>query len=198
MKIKKILIIVAASVLMTALLAGGVYAAYTLMHGTSNTVKNDFAADVDNTPSVDETFDGAEKSAVKVTIPDDVDYSVYVRATVVVNWQKTENGETFVYPAAPVAGTDYSITYGTSGWFEKDGFYYYENPVVGGGETAVLISSCSSKGTEPEGYTLHVEVLTQTVQAAGTTDNGDIPAVEDAWGVVTVDSTGKLVEKTSG
>ena len=191
MKIKKILIIVAVSVLMTALLAGGVYAAYTLMHGNSNTVQNDFEAEEDNVPAVDETFNGVEKKNVKVTVPEDVDYSVYVRAAVVVNWQKTENGETFVYPAVPVAGTDYTVTYGTTGWFEKDGFFYYEDPVEAGASTSDLISTLTQTGTAPNGYTLHVEVLTQTVQAAGTTDSGEIPAVTDAWGVTV--SNGKLV-----
>lgn len=90
---------------------------------------------------------------------------------------------------------------------EVDGFYYYSSPVAGNissttaadRQTAVLMDSIkvndkSKMLTEDEGgYSLHVEVLSQFVQVAGSVDvydqNGkydatkeDIPPIEDAWG----------------
>lgn len=89
---------------------------------------------------------------------------------------------------------------------EVDGFYYYSSPVSGkidsdaatGRQTAVLMDSITVNNkskmlTEYDegGYSLHVEVLSQFVQVAGSTDNEDgiynptedgIPPIEDAWG----------------
>ena len=89
---------------------------------------------------------------------------------------------------------------------EVDGFYYYSSPVAGSisstdaakRQTAVLMDSIkvnnkSKMLTEYDegGYSLHVEVLSQFVQVAGSTDNEEgkynstangIPPIEDAWG----------------
>lgn len=91
---------------------------------------------------------------------------------------------------------------------EVDGFYYYSSPVSGtiganGRQTEVLVKSItvneeSKVLEENEGYSLHVEVLSQFVQVAGRTDvytkNPDgtdgkydpvvdgIPPIQDAWG----------------
>lgn len=193
----KTLLIVTASVLLAALLVGGVYAAVTFMHGDTDELTNSLVADDDNTPSVSEKFENGVKSDVKVTVPK-TGYSVYVRAMIVVNWQKIDDSETYVYPEAPVAGEggDYSITVDDEYWFKQGDFYYFIKPVPGDGEgsTEILIANCTQLKDPPEGYTLHVEVLTQTIQVAGTTDSGNIPAVTDAWGV-SVDEDGKLINE---
>ena len=187
----KTLLIVTASVLLAALLVGGVYAAVTFMHGDTDELTNSLVADDDNTPSVSEKFENGVKSDVKVTVPK-TGYSVYVRAMIVVNWQKVDDGETFIYPASPVAGEngDYSLVLGDTGkWFKKGDFYYFTEAVPGTGEgsTEILIANCTQLKDPPEGYTLHVEVLTQTIQVAGTNDSDNIPAVTDAWGVKVAD-----------
>ena len=194
----KTLLIVTASVLLAALLAGGVYAAVTFMHGDTDELTNSLVADEDLTPEVSETFANNVKSDVVVTVPK-TDYSVYVRAMIVVNWQKTDGSETFIYPASPVAGEngDYSLVLDDTGkWFKKGDFYYFTEAVPGTGEgaTEILIANCTQLKNPPEGYSLHVEVLTQTIQVAGTTDIGNVPAVTNAWGV-RVDEDGKLINE---
>lgn len=66
----------------------------------------------------------------------------------------------------------------------KDGFYYYTKPVDSGESTAILINSCtlSEYADPPAGYTLSVEIITQTVQAVGWTDDNTSQAYQDAWG----------------
>ena len=75
-------------------------------------------------------------------------------------------------------------------WFRgEDGFYYQKNPVasdgIGGSAlTSVLIQRCAPvAGQTPDGCGLNVEIIAQTIQALGTTDAGNVPAGEDAWGV---------------
>lgn len=94
---------------------------------------------------------------------------------------------------------------------EVDGFYYYSSPVAGkissteaaGRQTAVLMDSVkvNSKSKmltqyDEGGYSLHVEVLSQFVQVAGSTDNegsynptlDGIPPIQDAWGATINDN----------
>lgn len=116
-------------------------------------------------------------------------YAVYVRAFVVVTWQDSDGN---IYGQMPVEGTDYSIEWNVGGnWFQNsDGFYYFRNPVAYDGTnessryTDPLIESITEQVTCP-GYTLKVEIISQTIQAVGYTDGSpSIPAVQDAWGVV--------------
>ena len=121
-------------------------------------------------------------------------YAVYVRAFVVVTWQDSEGN---IYGQMPVEGTDYSIVWSTGegeNWFQNsDGFYYFRNPVAYDGTNASsrytdpLIKSITEQVTCP-GYTLNVEIISQTIQAVGYTNGSlsipSIPAVQDAWGVV--------------
>lgn len=163
---------------------GGV-AAY--LSTQSGAVTNTFTAETNPQPSVD-----AEQYAVNVGDPG---YAVYVRAAVVVTWQDgdptnptdTQN----VLAKVPVKGTDYEISYNTTDWFLHDGFWYCKTMVNSGGTTPALITSCEVKDANGD-YHLNVEIVAQTIQALGTTDesvdeNGDpiptVPAVTDAWGV---------------
>lgn len=167
---------------------------------STGAVSNTFTADAATDPAVMEDFTGDVKSNVAVDVGKP-GYAVYVRAAIVVTW-KDQNGN--VYGMGPVASPagdpdagDYIIELG-EGWFKgSDGFYYYEDPVAYDGNsdssklTASLIESCKPvDGKAPEGYGLNVEIIAQTIQAVGTTDEGGQPAVTDAWGVKVVD--GKL------
>ena len=75
-------------------------------------------------------------------------------------------------------------------WFEKGGFFYYRSR-ISSGSTSPLIDECRQLKAAPDGYALHVQIISQTVQALGTTDSGNVPAVTDAWGV-SVNSDGSL------
>ena len=182
MKNRKILIIAVAFVIISAVLAGSVFA---ILKGVSNKSDNAIVADQDSDPTVTETFDNNVKSNVKIKVGDN-GYSVFVRAMIVVNWQKTTtDGETYVYNKAPVEGVDYSINLNVGDdWTEKGGIYYYKDPVVSNGSTGVLINTCEELSTPPEGYKLHVEILTQTIQAIGYTDSESVLAMIDAWSTV--------------
>lgn len=128
----------------------------------------------------EEAFDGKVKKNVTVNVGE-TGYSVYVRAAVVVTWQD-EAGNVYITP--PVAGTDYSISYGTDNWTqeERDGYWYYKSAVESGGETAPLITECRPLKAAPiEGYTLNVKVIAQTIQCAGFTDADGSSAIQNAW-----------------
>lgn len=155
-------------------------------------VSNIFSRAEVTDPSVDESFDGVEKSNVKISVGE-TGYPVYVRATIVITWKKLVEVdgkfEEVIYYDPPVVDDDYTLalvlTELTDGWKKgSDGFYYYTSPVTSGGETSVLISSCKqmTNANVPDGYFLSVDVIAQTIQAVGSTDDGDIPAYEDAWG----------------
>lgn len=140
---------------------------------------------------IPEEFDGQVKNNVKVKNTGDID--VYVRAMIVVTWQK--NGE--VYATAPVAGTDYTISIGSNtGWTKgADGYYYYTSALKPNVSTGNLIDTCQPvAGKAPEGYTLVVDVLAQAIQAEPDS------VVTDVWksGVSGVNNNdGTLTVKTN-
>ena len=191
---KRIIITVFAVIVTASVLVGVVYA---VLSAKSNTATNEFTAEQDPDIAVTETFEDNVKTDVKVDVGEP-GYTVYVRAKVVVTW-KDDAGN--VYSKIPVAGVsgDYTISYNTvetpgaaKQWFEgPDGIYYYTSPVPDVSDTSTepsgitqpLINICEQLKPAPEGYHLSVEILTQVVQALGTTDVGNIPAVVDAWKV---------------
>ena len=71
---------------------------------------------------------------------------------------------------------------GSDKWVKNGDFYYYTEVVAPGTETEVLFDSITVvEGKAPAGYTLHVELMSQSIQADGM--NGDMKVVESAWGV---------------
>lgn len=167
-----------------SLISGGV-AAY-LTYSTP-VIENTFTADKDFNPVIQETFQDNVKSDVSVSVPATEDYAVYIRAAIVATWRRGSTepaGQEILLAQGPVAGTDYEINLNltNTGWFQKDGFYYYRPMVNPGGQTTNLINSCKPLVTK-EGYVLNVEIIAQTIQALGTTDADETPAVTYAWGV---------------
>ena len=164
---------------------------YAYLSASSGQLINSFAVDSDPSISIGETFDDYIKSKVYVDVGNP-GYAVYVRAVIVASWKKDGQVYSQVYSQAPILGTDYSLSINEEGWIKgEDGFYYHKEMVVYDGENEVskrtsdLINECKQLTSSPEGYTLHVEIIAQTIQALGTTDNDDnVYAVEDAWGVV--------------
>lgn len=146
-----------------------------------------------------------KKENVRVTV-EDKGYPVYVRVAIIITWQKPgecpdpagcgdcsdcmceECPKCYpdVYYTEPVKDTDYTIRLNNTEWKQHGYFYYYTSPVEGGGTTAALIYSCaliSGTVAPEEGYVFHVELIAQTVQAIGSTDEGNMPAWQDAWGI---------------
>lgn len=154
-------------------------AVFAYLYATSDPVTNDFTPDQATNPSIQETFDHKIKENVSVNVGDP-GYAVYVRAIIVVTWQN-EDGN--VYSAMPKS-EDYVLELNEEKWFQE-GLYYYHKAMVNSGNTEILIKECYQNAPAPEeGYKLHVEIITQTIQALGSTDGeGSIPAVTDAWGI---------------
>ena len=121
-------------------------------------------------PQINETkFDGSIKKNVTVNVGE-TGYSVYVRAAVVVTWQDS-NGNVYVKP--PKEGEDYSIDYGDQ-WEKRGDYWYYKSVVESGKETDYLITECKPLKEAPvKGYALNVKIMAQTIQSAGSTDDGN-------------------------
>lgn len=176
-----------------------------LRWSSNNSVTNTFTPDDEVDPTINETFDtdANQKTDVSVdvgnnAVANDTGYSVYVRAAIVVTWASVDDPYV-VLATPPEEGEDYSIDLTTDDadakWFKCGDFYYYEDAVASGGKTEVLINSCKPLREAPvDGYVLNVRIISQTIQALGTTDGNDsVSAAEDAWKVVEVDANGKLV-----
>ena len=150
--------------------SGGV-AAYL---STSTTLqKNTLTIDNPVNPVVD-------PSTYTITIQKDSPaHAVYVRAAVVATWEK--DGE--VLAETPVPGTDYTIN--ATDWFSESGFWYYKSPVFPSSTTdQTLILVTNPSNADKNGYTLHMDILVQTIQVKGTTDGANpVDAVEAAWGI---------------
>lgn len=165
------------------LLAVGVGGTVALLKTATNQVTNTFTpAEVEIEP--DEITTATTKSDIKFKNTGDV--PVYVRATLVIYWTDTINGE--VQTIAPPAG---SVVNGGSvqpGWFQVGQIYYYSGPVAPTDSTTVMLDTITV--TVPDGSTAqcHIDVRAEAIQAEPQS------AVEDAWTDVVVVS-GKLTAK---
>lgn len=109
------------------------------------------------------------------------DYAVYLRAAIVVNWKSGSGKLLAVQPEG------YSLTLGNNWVKHTDGFYYYRKAVTEGDEIPPVIQTVAPPGEDSqyykEGYTLATNVAVQAIQALGTTDTGNTPAVTAAWDI---------------
>ena len=149
-------------------IVGGVYA---FLSDETQALGNRFDPVV-VTCAVEEQFDGNVKRDVCVRNTGDID--AFIRAAVVINWVGADGK---VLSKAPVAGTDYTVTWSEDGWVQSsDGFWYYRTAVASGNATAALIQQITPTNAQ-EGYSLQVQILATAIQA-------DPPeAVENAWGI---------------
>ena len=158
---------------MAAILCGAVGSTAAYLVAATPTVTNTFAAPELET-EIRESFDGDVKNSVRIANTGGV--AAYIRAAVVVSWQDAAGQ---VYAQRPVAGRDYSIRWLLNGWTSVGSYYYHTAPVAPGGETGVLFTECRPLRPAPaEGYGLHVEILSEAVQA------DPEAAVREAWGFV--------------
>ena len=172
-RLNRMLIVMVSVYLLVGIVIGGTVA---FLVTDSGPVQNTFTPS-EVTTSVEENLDGNVKKDVKIKNTGDT--TAYIRAAVVVTWQDAEGN---IYGQAPVAETDYTISYnlGSSGkencWVKySDGFYYYTSPVKSVSEdeknctTGILITSCTPiSGKAPEGYNLAVEIIGSGIQSLPT------------------------------
>ena len=150
-----------------------------------------------------EDFNGSTKS--NVAIKNEGDVPAYIRVALVATWVK-ENGQGGydVYGEQPVPGTDYTVSPAqpTNGWAKSGDYYYYTAKVPAKDQddstdkeyTGVLFSeikpladaTTGKTPNQPDGYSLSIEILSQSIQADGTDEKGNKP-IELAWGVDIVD-----------
>lgn len=133
-------------------------------------------------PTIVEEFNGTVKS--KVQIKNDGNVSAFIRVAVIATWK---DGQGNIAPTAPIKGTHFDWETGSSKWFQKtpsDGYYYYTDAVAAEAITENLFTNCQlMEGvTPPEGYSLSIEILAQTIQADGVDSEGKHPVAEQ-WKV---------------
>lgn len=141
------------------------------------------------TTDIVEELDKGVKESVKIKNSGDIE--AYIRAKVVVTWKATD-GSGNVYGQMPVKGTDYTVSYNTTDWFEVDGIWYYKQPVAAGSTTKNLLTDMKKvEGvTVPDGYDLSVEIIAEAIQSQPRT------TVTEAWKVY-VDTNGNLTASAS-
>lgn len=173
---KLVVLLTSLGVLMTAGVAGTVMYLYTPVNKVTNTF----------TPGqvpteVEEEFNGEVKSEVRIKNAGDVD--AYIRAAVIVNWVDADGN---IYGGQPITEDDYIMSLNiksesedeTGYWKDGGSYYYWTAAVEPGGVTGFLIEECklSDHANVPEGCTLSVDIVAQTIQT--TPDK----AIIDSWG----------------
>ncbi len=122
-------------------------------------------------PSVTETFDPTTGVKENVSVKNNGNAPVYIRALVLVTWQDT-SGATL--SAQPTVGTDYELTGAEAGWtLGSDGYYYCTQSVQPGASTPMLVQKLTDKKTNADGH-LCVDVIAQAVQASPAEAVGDV------------------------
>lgn len=172
---KVIVLAIAAVLLLSATVTG------TLMYLVSKTtaVTNTFEP-ATVTCEVQENFDGTVKKDVTVKNTSNID--AYLRVKLV-TYRVNDKGERIGGTAAIP-----NFTLG-EGWFEKDGFYYYNKPVAPDAKSANdLIGSSGitlKEYTDADGGRQVIEVIAEAIQSVPTS------VVADNWNV-TVDANGVI------
>lgn len=194
---KSILVLVSMILILTA----GVAGTFAFLVAGTDPVENTFNP-TKVPPVVVEEFESGVKSDVKIKNSGTTD--AYIRASVVATWVKTdsEGKVTSVYGQKPVEGTDYEMEWKLSDGWEQgpDGYYYWTDIVPaedGKNLTGVLFTDCKLKegvSAPEDGYVLSVEIIAQSIQAAGTEYASGRHPVEIEWntGVEKVNEDGSL------
>ena len=168
---KSLVLLVCVTLLLTFAVSGTV----AFLADNSGPVVNEFTP-VNVTPTVNESFKDNVKNNVKIGNTGNI--NAYIRAMVIITWQDKQGN---VLPTLPVAtgdSPDYTIKWTKTNWIDGgDGFYYYRYQVAPGSATDDLFTAGTPLKAAPvEDYTLHVEILAQSIQATPKS------AVTDAWG----------------
>lgn len=145
------------------LLAGAIGGSLAYLFTNSDAVVNTFTPGEVNI-TVEETFKDNIKSNVMIKNTGNVNATI--RAMIVVTWQDNQGN---VYPAAPAAGTDYTISWTKAGWTGPDAIGWYTHGAIEPNHsTGVLFTNCAPvAGKTPDGYHLVVDVIAEAIQAGG-------------------------------
>ena len=157
--------------LLLAIVLSAIGGAYAYITAKTQEISNRFEP-VKVTCKVEESFDGAVKQDVRIRNTGDIDG--FIRAMPVFTWV---DGAGKVLATAPVAGTDYTIEWGSDQWKKgSDGYWYYSTAVAPNATTEQLIKSVTPVSV-PVGYQLQAQIIATAIQA-------DPPAAaQGAWGV---------------
>lgn len=132
------------------------------------------------TCKVEESFDGTNKSSIKVENTGNIE--AYLRVTLISHWEDkmgTVVGEPSVMP---------KVTYDATKWLEKGDVYYYKNPVAPSTPTDELLNEpivLTEKEVDGKQIYRVVEVFAEAIQSK------PINAVTESWSV-TVDGSGTI------
>ena len=158
---------------------------------TTSSVSNTFELGTVN-PTVQETFEDPYTEKKDVKISNDGNVPIYVRAQVNIYWVDAEGNQLW---EAPVAGEDYTITWGDDQKWAKgsDGFYYWTEPLKAGETTGLLIDKLTwTSANSSSGRTLVCDIAVQGIQAE------PAEAVQEAWGVTITEGAVTPVTTTEG
>lgn len=170
-----------------------------MVHLTETYSNRLVTADVEAT--VREVFDkdNSVKSSIKVENTGELD--AYIRVRLVGYWQDSKGypvGLDFIMPTITINSTDWIAS------TAEPYTYYYKhivpkydsssdedltNELITGSISLTMVND-PYNGVNYEYYPV-IEVFAEAIQAEGTTDTGNVPAVEDAWNV-TLDSAGNI------
>ena len=129
----------------------------------------------------------SETTKTAITVENNSTIKVYLRVRLVTYWEDSKE----VAVGLPISMPEFDIS---GDWIkdEDEYTYYYKYPVDPNGETTNLLAAGDTivlnvDDEEYNGvtyvYNQVVEVIAEAIQAEGTTDTGNVPAVVDAWGV---------------
>ena len=165
---KKSIIVIALSAVILLSSVGGVWG---YLASRPDPITNEFTPAF-VTCEIQETFQGGIKQDVSVRNTGNV--NAFIRAAVIVTF-KDADGK--VLATAPKEGTDYTVTWNSSGWMKgSDGFWYHGAAVKPGQLTADLIETATALNI-PDGFSLDIQIIATAIQS-------DPPqAVTDAWDV---------------
>ena len=190
-----------------ALLFGGATLAYRFAQTgniqnlfTPGTVSMDVQENSSSTPSdTNELPDGTKE----VQLQNTGTIESYLRAKLVPSWKFVDgeaNTAGLVLRPMPETITGTVVDLGDirlhlaadwqTNWLYKDGYFYYKKPVPAGDMTTLLMESVSvAEGKEATLLNkLQLDVLSESIQTSDPQDTQ--PALQQAWGPLTLDSNG--------
>lgn len=184
-KTRKFLLGLLALLLLLTLAVGGTFAY--MFHRTEE-AKNQLTPAEVACQVADVFDDGINKNAI--TVKNTGTDSAYVRVRLVTYWVNEEN-EIVAKPSATL-----TVNIDDNHWLAdtSNNTYYYKYKLsakTGENTTPNLLDEPLVLNETDDGYKQVIEVFAEAIQAYGTTDEENIPAVINAWGV-TLDSAGNI------
>lgn len=171
-------------ILLVLALAGGTFAWLTVQTPPITNTFQMGAVDVE----IEETFSDGKDEKSNVTLKNQENVPIYVRAALVPTWVDDQGKP---HGVAASLNDDLDIEWGTGDWIydAPDGYYYYKHILSAGESTKILIDSATVRTAND--YHMNLQVIADAVQASPAS------AVAEVW-PVTVDASGTLQVKGGG